>query len=165
MRAVTLLLLSALAACGQSAEEKRAADDADVAAVKDAQNRMPPLLPVKPEVLMDGDMARIDASGPGCIVLMGQGPAVPVLVTVGSFGWLKLDGTILKIAGDSGSDRGPADTWTHYTGKQTSVRIRFESGDSAPTSAPGEDHVVTLTMRDAYDRVIYRGQGMQTCSE
>lgn len=165
MRAVLLLLLPALAACGQSAEEKRAADEADVAAVEAAQKRMPPLAPMRPQMLLEEDIARIDAAGPGCVLRIGEGLSPPVLITVGSFGWLKLDDEIVKVAGDSGSERGPAQTWTRYSGKQATLRIGFNDGDIAPSGAPGEGHAVTLTMRDAYDRVVYRGQGMQTCSE
>lgn len=165
MRAGLLLLLPALAACGQSAEEKRAADDADVAAVKAAQKRMPPLAPIRPEVLLEEDVARIDAAGPGCILRMGEGLSPPVLITIGSFGWLKLDGEIVKVAGDSGSERGPAQTWTHYTGKQATLRIGFEDGEVQPTGASAEGRAASLTVRDSYDRVIYRGHGIQTCSE
>lgn len=165
MRAGLLLLLPALAACGQSAEEKRAADDADVAAVEAAQKRMPPLEPVRPQVLLEGDIARIDAVGPGCILRIGEGLSPPVLITVGSFGWLKLEDEIVKMAGDSGSERGPAQTWTHYTGRQATLRIGFEDGEIQPTGAATEGRAAILTMRDSYGRVIYRGRGIQTCSD
>lgn len=165
MRFLVPVAALALAACGQSAEERRAADDADVAAVKAVQNRLPPLAPIKPEVLMDEDISRIDASGPGCMLRIGEGLAPAVLVTVGSYGWIKLDGEVIKLAGDSGSERGPADTWTRYAGKKATLRIDSADGDIPATEAPGRSRAVTLTLRDAYDRVIYRGEGTQTCSD
>ena len=164
MRWMVSLLLLALAACGPSAEQRRAADEADVEAVKAAQNRLPPLEPVQPDPLMQEDIARIDASGPGCMVRLGEGRAPPIFVTVGSFGWLKLDGAMIKVAGDSGSERGPADTWTRYTGKQATLRLEYARGDVPPTGLEERSRVVIVTMRDPYDRVIYRGQGVQTCA-
>jgi hypothetical protein len=164
MRAAIVLCLFALVACGKSAEDRRAEDAADVAAVEAAQNRMPPLNPVKPEPMLDADIARIDATGPGCMLRAGQGLVPPVLVTVGSFGWLKIDGTMLKVAGDSGSDRAPSDTWTHYTGKQVTLRIEYPGASAAATSAEDSSRPATLTLRDAWDRVVYRGEGTQSCS-
>ena len=164
MRWMTSSLLLALTACGQSAEQRRAADEADIEAVKAAQNRLPPLQPMKPDPLMQEDIARIDASGPGCMVRLGEGLAPPVLVTVGSFGWVKLDGAIIKVAGDSGSEHGPVDTWTRFTGKQVTLRLEYPSGPVPQAGQESQSHPVTLTMRDPYDRVIYRGQGTQTCS-
>lgn len=164
MRWIASSLLLLLAACGQSAEERKAADEADVEAVKAAQNRLPPLEPTKPEPLMQEDIARVDASGPGCMVRLGEGMAPPIFVTVGSFGWLKLDGAIIKVAGDSGSERGPADTWTRYTGKYATLRLEYPGGDVVATEDETSSHAVIVTMRDPYDRVIYRGEGMQTCS-
>lgn len=164
MRWIASTLLLALAACGQSAEERKAADEADVEAVKAAQNRLPPLEPARPEPLMQEDIARVDASGPGCMVRLGEGMTPPVLVTVGSFGWLKLDGAIIKVAGDSGSERGPNETWTRYTGKYATLRLEFPDGDLPATGLETRTHPVILTMRDPYDRVVYRGQGTQTCS-
>lgn len=164
MRWMVSVLLLALAACGQSAEQRRAADEADVEAVKAAQNRLPPLEPIQPEPLMQEDVARIDASGPGCMVRLGEGMAPPIFVTVGSFGWFKLDGEMIKVAGDSGSEHGPAQTWTRYTGKQATLRLEYAPGDVSPSGLDERSRTVIVTMRDPYDRVIYRGQGVQTCS-
>lgn len=164
MRWIVPSLLLALAACGQSAEQRKAADEADVEAVKAAQNRLPPLEPAQPEPLMQEDIARIDASGPGCMVRLGEGLAPPIFVTVGSFGWVKLDGEMIKVAGDTGSEHGPADTWTRYTGKQATLRLEYRSGDVSQAGLAERSNRVTVTMRDPYDRVIYRGQGVQTCS-
>ena len=164
MRWMTSPLLLVVAACGPNADQRKAADEADVEAVEAAQNRLPLLQPMKPEPLMQEDIARVDATGPGCMVRLGEGLAPPVLVTVGSFGWLKLGGAIVKVASDSGSERGPADTWTRYTGKQATLRIEYAPGDIQASGLENSSHLVIITMRDAYDRVIYRGQGLQTCS-
>ncbi len=164
MRTIVVVMLLALAACGEDPQAKRAADAADVAAVKAVQNRMPPLAPIQPEPLLAADVARIDATGPGCVVRLGEGLAPPVLVAVGSFGWVKLDGMMLKVAGDSGSDRGPSDTWTRYSSKEATLRVEYPGATAVPTGKAGASSPVTLTMRDAWDRVVYRGEGIQTCS-
>ena len=83
---------------------------------------------------------------------------------MGSFGWVKLDGAIIKVAGDSGSEHGPVDTWTRFTGKQVTLRLEYPSGPVPQAGQESQSHPLTLTMRDPYDRVIYRGQGTQTCS-
>ncbi len=165
MRWIVPFMLLALGACGQSAEQRRAADEADIEAVKAAQNRLPPLAPAQPEPLMQDDIARIDASGPGCMVRLGEGLSPPIFFTVGSFGWFKVDGAMIKVAGDSGSEHGPADTWTRYTGKQATLRLEYAGGGVPATGLEARSHAVIVTMRDPYDRVIYRGQGIQTCSD
>lgn len=164
MRRLAAVLLLLPAACGPSESERRAQDQAAVAAVKAAQNRLPPLVPLKPESLLDEDIARVDASGPGCLVRLGEGLAPPVLVTVGSFGWLKLDGAIVKLAGDSGSERGPVDTWTNFTGKIVTLRLGYPGGGAKAGDPAAASRAVTLTLRDPYGRVVYRGAGMQSCS-
>lgn len=163
MRVAIILGCLVVAACGPTEEERRADDAADVAAVNAAQNRLPPVVPVRPELLIGGDMERIDASGPGCTITIGDTLGPPVFVAVGSYGWIKLDGLMIKFAGDTGSERGPEKTWTRYTGRERTLRI--EDADAMPLST-GEgagDSDVVLTMRDAWDRVVYRGNGWRTC--
>jgi hypothetical protein len=72
---------------------------------------------------------------------------------------------MIKVAGDSGSEHGPADTWTRYTGKQATLRLEYAGGGVPATGLEARSHAVIVTMRDPYDRVIYRGQGIQTCSD
>ena len=128
----------ALAACGPSAEQQRKSDDRDVAAVEAAQNRLPPTKAVALQFLAPADQARMDGAGGRCAY--GNGGAQqtdPVLVTMGSFGWIKVRGELTKLAADSGSEPGPVRTWTHYTGQEITLRVLPDESSAAPNdSAP-----------------------------
>lgn len=71
---------------------------------------------------------------------------------------------MIKVAGDSGSEHGPADIWIRYTGNQASLRLEYASGDVPATGIGERSQTVIVTMRDPYDPVVYRGEGGQTCS-
>lgn len=159
-----ILLLAALSACEKNAEQRKAEDAAAIAVVNAAQNRLPPLKMVTPEPLQEADLARIDASGPGCLFGNADGTAPPLLMMVGSFGWIKIEGEVIRLAGDSGSAATPARTWSHYSGKAFTLRIEPIDAAAAATGDPGRSYPANLVVRDAYDRVVYRVAGLQDCT-
>lgn len=157
----SLVLLALLSACGQSKEGRARDDAAAIAAVKAAQNQLPPIRLIVPEALLPDDLGRIDASGGRCSLVLPSG-AAPVLVTMGSYGWIKLDSELIKLAADIGSDHGPVRTWSHYVGKQITLRVEPADTDTAPGSGPVR-HRVKLVVRDAWDRIVFAADGAQAC--
>ena len=165
MRAALLILVLALTACGKSDEQRKEEDKRDVAAVEAAQNRLPPIEPVALESLLPEDRGRIDAVGGRCSYALAQPHRTdPLLVTVGSFGWIKIGGALTKLAADTGSDPGPARTWTQYTGLEISLRILPAGSSDAPAESAAMRRPVRVIVRDAWDRVLLTENLVQACT-
>ncbi len=168
MRKLTLIAVFLLAACGKNPAEQLREDDQAVAAVNAAQNRLPPVQPFVPEFLSSEDMARMDGAGGRCSYHFPgpHGRSNFVLVTMGSFGWIKNDSELIKLAADTGSAGAPARTWTHYTGRNLTLRIDNPrpSMHAPPNSHALVEDLVTLTVRDQYDRAIFREELAQDCT-
>ena len=165
MRTTLLILVLTLTACGKSDEQRKEEDKKDVAMVEAAQNRLPPIKPVALGSLLPEDRGRIDAVGGRCSFAF----AVPdrsdlILVTMGSFGWIKLGGALTKLAADTGSDPGPARTWTHYTGLEISLRILPAGSSDAPAGSAAMRRPVRVIVRDALDRVLLTENLVQSCT-
>ena len=165
MRAALLILPLALAACAKSDIEQQKEDEAAVAAVEAAQNRLPPIKPVALQSLLAGDRGRMDGGSGRC----SYGFAVPqrsdpIFVTMGSFGWIKVAGVLIKLAGDVGSEPGPARTWTHYTGLDMTLRILPGDSSVAPRASNGADRPVRLVVRDVWDREVLTENLVQACT-
>lgn len=170
MRGVLVLALAlALSACGQNAERKRQEDERAIAAVEAAQRQMPPLKTVTLQDLSADDRSRIDGEGGRCrYAAAGAAPDVIHLVTMGSYGWLRIDsGEMMQLAADTGSTPSPARTWSRYTGKQLTLRIEPARTEGLPPAAPdpGVEFTgpVTITVRDAWDRIVASGAFTQDC--
>lgn len=93
-----------------------------------------------------------------------DGHAIPQLVTMGSYGWIKLDGELIRLAADTSSQPGYGKTWSRYTGKQLTLRIEPTESRAAPVTANGVHRLVRLTVRDAWQRVIYEKSVWQACA-
>jgi hypothetical protein len=158
--AIAIMMLLALGACGENPERKRAADEADIAAVEAAQGRLPPLQALEPELLETEDLGRMDIGGAGCTIRLERDPARPLFVAAKALGWMKRDGELIKLAADTGSTQSPGLTWSRYTGRELTVRIESIQLSASPDMAP-----VTVTIRDAYDRVIFRAAATRQCRQ
>jgi hypothetical protein len=164
IRSALPALALTLAACGQSAEQQRKDDDRDVAAVEAAQNRLPPTEAVALQFLLPADQARMDGVGGRCIYSNGETSRTdPVLVTMGSFGWIKVKGELIKLAADSSSDPGPVRTWTRYTGRENTLRILPAESRVAPSDSARTRQQVRLVVRDAWDREVSAATLLQDC--
>ena len=154
----------ALAACGPNAEQQRKDDDKDVAAVEAAQHRLPPTEAVALQLLLPEDQARMDGVGGRCAFSNREAAQTdPVLVTMGSFGWIKVKGELIKLAADSGSEPGPVRTWTRYTGRENTLRILPAETRTAPSDSIRTRQLVRLVMRDAWDREVSAADLVQDC--
>lgn len=165
IREAVLILALMLGACGQSPEEMAREDEAAVAAVKAAQNRIPPPSALSPEQFGPDDFARMDDHGASCAFYLGSVPdARAVLMARPSYGWIKLEGDLLKLVSDSGSDAGPLGTWTRYAGKDISIRIEHKRADRVASEAPRQEAPAQLMVRDRWDRVVFAAAGSLRCA-
>jgi hypothetical protein len=165
MRKLTLIAVLLVAGCGKDPVQQRREDDQAVAAVNAAQNRLPPPKPFRPEPLTVEDLARMDDVGARCILPADPaGPAIPQLVTMGSYGWIKLDGELIRLVADTAGQPGNNRTWSRYTGKELTLRIEPAEARAAPITANGVHRRVRLTVRDAWQRVIFETTVWQACS-
>lgn len=178
MRHALLIPFLALAACGPSAEERAARDAADVAAVKAIENAPAPYKAVNVSALGREELGRIDLAGPHCLFRQsGQVLQDPALVFDRRMGWLKVDDALVKVASDSGSEKIRTAAYTHYIGKQVTLRIVPQPG-ATPATVPSEgadasgagsadkdlSFPARLTVRDPYDRVVWEREGEVVCA-
>ena len=164
MRATLLMLVLALTGCGKSDEQREKEDARDVAMVKAVQNRLPPIELVVLQSLLPADRGRIDAVGGRCSYALAKPEATdPVAVTVGSFGWIKITDELLKLAADTGSEAGPAQTWTHYTGREISLRFLPGEASGAQANSAAMRRSIRMVVRDSWDRVILTENLVQAC--
>ncbi|MET0251270.1 MAG: hypothetical protein ABW203_03745 [Novosphingobium sp.] len=144
-----------------SLAEKSAADARAVAQVEAVQAEKPPPQPIAPQPIVFADIDRHDLYGAGCAFAPG-GNMGAVLLTRESGGYLKLGEALIRLAADPGSGELPLGTRTHYTGKAFSVDLARTSPAAEASNGnlrwPGR-----LTVRDPYDRVIYRSEGSVQC--
>lgn len=165
MRKLTLIAVLLVGACGKDPVQQRREDDQAVAAVNAAQNRLPPLKPLRLQQLTSEDLGRMDDVGSRCTLPADPtGPAIPQIVTMGSYGWIKLDGELIRLAADTSSQPGYGKTWSRYTGKELTLRIEPAESPAAPATAKDVHRLVRLTVRDAWQRVIYETSAWQACT-
>ncbi|MFO1256278.1 MAG: hypothetical protein U1E37_11530 [Sphingomonadaceae bacterium] len=149
-----------------SKEEQARRDAADIAAVKAAQNQLPPLVPANPEPLSPADLARLDAPGGVCSFVASTSARAEILLASDAhFAWIRLDGGLVKLASDPGSAPGPAGSWTHYVGKEQTLRIEGRGNAGVPPSATAGAWPSRITLRDPHDRVVFSSDGTLGCRQ
>jgi hypothetical protein len=157
-----LLALLLVAACnkGPTPEEQAAADARDVAMVEAANDAPPPLEQLTPDPILYPDIERYDLFGEACNYAPGTSLGVRVIAREAD-AFLKLDGEVVRLAADPGSRELPMHSRTLYSGKDYSLRLAL-NGDGATPTEPG-DYEGSVTLRDAYGRVVYEGTGLAQC--
>ena len=165
MRQVLVLAGAALllAGCGNEAspEERAAADDRDVAMVEAANKAAPPVQLVTPEPILLPDIERYDLLGEACSYAPGTSLGARVIAREAD-AFMKIDGEIERFAADPGSRELPMHTRSVYNSKGYSLVLALEEGtgeDEQQTSYEG-----SVTLRDAYGRIVYEGVGEAQCA-
>ena len=159
------LIGAALAGC--SDKQDRARQDAqDVAAVKRLQNQLPPIEPIAPEPMHATDLAQIDAPEGVCAFVPGTASKPDALLLVDThFAWIKLDNGIVRLTSDTGSSPGPLQSWTHYVGKDFTLRIEAKSSTGSPALDGDGRWLARLSVRDPDDRVVFSSDGELSCAK
>ena len=161
MRAAILALTLLAAACGPSPEDKAREDAAAIAAVNAAQNRLPPIKTLSLEQFTPGDFARMDDTGASC-AFYAESRAVGMARP--SYGWIKLEGELIRLVSDSGSTAGPLGTWTRYTGRALSLRIEPVGAAIADSAQPQQTGPAQLVVTDSWDRAVFAVAGSMRCA-
>jgi len=162
MRRFWLLALALLAGCdnGSTAEEQELSDARDVAMVEAANDAKPPVKEVTPEPLLMPDIERYDLFGEACNYAPGTSLGTRVIAREAD-AFVKIDGEVERLAADPGARELPMHTRTLYSGKSYSLRLAL-NGDGAEPNGSG-DYEGSVTLRDAYGRVVYEGTGLAQC--
>lgn len=163
MRSFPVLTL-ALAASGCGDEPEPSASEAAraVAMVERAQERHPPVEPMKPQAVTRADIGKAEFFGAGC-GFAPDGQKEAVLYTGEARGLIKLEGELVVLAADSGSAEFPYGTREAYTGRSFELRLIKAPGEGAPASEESVWWPSQLTVLDQWDRVLYRASGSLEC--
>ena len=171
-----------LAGCGDdlSPEEQAAADERDVAMVEDANKAMPPVRLVTPEPILLPDIERYDLLGEACSYAPGTSLGARVIAREAD-AFMKIDGDIERFAADPGARELPMHTRSVYNSKDYSLVLALkDSGVEAAGESEGAgegkgeggaattdgrlNYEGSVTVHDAYGRVVYEGVGLAQCN-
>jgi len=163
MRRIWAIGILLLASCdnGPTPEEQAAADARDVALVEAANEVMPPLKEVTPDPILAGDIERFDLFGEACNYAPGTSLGTRVVARP-SDAFLKIEGSVVRLAADAGSRELPMNTRTLYSGKEYALRLTL-SGEGEAAADGSTNYEGSVTLRDEYGRVIYEGTGLAQC--
>jgi len=163
MMRLILAALIFLGGCGEkvSREEQKRRDAQDVAAVEAMQKIAPPIKPLTLQAISAEEITAKNLGGEGCS--FGPDSAHPLALALVGRAMIKFDDHIELLLSDSGGTKLAAGAWEHYVGKEYTLTLKrvegkAEAGVALSTEFPGE-----LTVRDAWDRIVYSGQGTLNC--
>ncbi len=163
LRVMGLVAVLGLSGCGSTApsEEQKRRDAADVAAVEAIQKIAPPIKLLQLQAITADEITTKNLGGEGCS--FGPDSAHPLALALVGRAMIKFDDRIELLLSDSGGTKLVAGAWEHYLGKEYSLTVKRAGGKetagvAASTEFPGE-----LTIRDAWDRIVYSGQGTLNC--
>lgn len=165
-RCVFIAVALLVAGCGseRGPEEKARSDAADVAMVRAAQDRHPPVQPIAPEPITVGDMARNGFLDSGCsFVPSGPPDTRPVLLTSQKTAVLKLDGKLIILAADSASAGLPNETRAEYAGRTHALRLVKDSGTGYPSTKVSGHWLGSLIITDRFERPVFNAGGTLDC--
>lgn len=153
----------ALAACGaeRSPEEQRIADEADIAAVEAAQEAIPEPISLQP--IRYPDIERNKLFGMGCSFAPDGGGLGAVALAQPKAGYLKVDGTIVRLAADIGSKEQAYGARTQYDGTAFSFDFVLNEESGVQSGMETNKYKAQLVVRDSSDLVVYKADGIAQC--
>ncbi len=163
MRKPLPLLLLACTACGNNVDEGEQAllDRQAVAAVEAANAIEPALVEVVPDPILYPDIERHDLYGASCAYAPGTSLGARVIAREVD-AYMKIDGEMVRFAADPGSRELAYGTRSLYNGREYSLRLELhDEGEQSGIETMAYEGTVSL--RDRYDRVVYRGSGTTQC--
>ena len=164
MRRLVLFIPILLAGCGEpepSAAERAAQDEADIAAVKDAQVVRP--TPVAPDPIRYPDIERHQLYGAACAFVPEGGGLAPVALAMERAGYMKIDGEIERFAPDPGSAQLPLNARGKYDGRDFSFLLDIAEGEGRRSGSETISYDARLILRNGQDQVLYEASGLAQC--
>jgi len=163
MRLAFAAVLVLLGGCSKGApsEEQKRRDAADVAAVEAIQKIPPPIKPLQLQVIGAEEIQAKNLGGEGCS--FGPDSAHPLALVLVGRAMIKSDDKIELLLSDSGGTKLAAGAWEHYVGKELTLTVKRIGGKESRGVALSTEFSGELTVRDAWDRVVYSGQGVLNC--
>ncbi len=159
-RCTWAVLLTATAACQQqdSASEAPEVSDAEaVAAVKAAQNREPPIVPIILEPIQQADKDRYNLNDLGCDFTREIDGGAPIALTNDGRAMVKVEGEMIPLAADVGGTPLGTRAWQHYTGKRFAMTLKPLAGDALPA-------IGQMELRDPWGRIVFGATGRIACA-
>lgn len=165
-----------LAGCGQelSPEEQAVRDERDIAMVERANEAGPPVREISPDPILLPDVERYDLFGHACNYAPGTSLGTRVIARDAD-AWMKINGDMVRFAADSGSRELPGKTRSLYSAKEYALQLALsekkgtrQAAPAAEDAFPAEttettDYEGSVTLRDAWGRVVYEGSGLAQC--
>ncbi|GAA0278665.1 hypothetical protein GCM10009127_19590 [Alteraurantiacibacter aestuarii] len=163
MKKIIMIAALGCVACGHetSVEQQDMLDQQAVEMVEQANNVSPPLEEVTPEPILYPDIERYDIYGASCAYAPGTSLGARVIARQAD-AFMKVDGEILRFAADPGARELPYGTRSLYNGREYSLRLEIAGGGDV-SGEETVDYEGTISLRDRWDRVVYRGSGTAQC--
>ncbi|MBC2652632.1 hypothetical protein H7F50_01945 [Novosphingobium flavum] len=155
-----------LTACHPAADPARQArDDARaIAMVEAAQKVHPPPVALSPEPLAERNPATDRFGGPACRFASASQPGTPpILLANGRRALVKVAGRVMILAADVGSAELVPSLRAHYVGKSHSITLARAAGDGTALGVESLAWPAVLTIRDAWDQIVFTAPGMLRC--
>ena len=154
------LALLTLAACSNKPKE---GDEQAIAQVEAAQNSKPPAKMIDPQPIGYFDIRDNKLIAAGCNFVADGGGMGATALAQGERAMIKLDGHIVVLAADKGSTKLPQEAWSHYSGKEFSLKLTRIEGGKHVVNGVVEMFDAQLTVTDPYDQVVYNSKGNAQC--
>ncbi|BEV00810.1 hypothetical protein [Novosphingobium olei] len=159
-RLIMPFALLALAACSSKPKES---DEQAIAQVQAAQDAKPPARMIDPQPIGYFEIRDNKLIAAGCNFVADGGGMGATALAQGERAAIKLDGHIVVLAADKGSARLPQEAWSHYSGKEYSLRLTRIDGGKHVVNGAVEMFDAQLTVTDPYDQVVYNSKGTAQC--
>lgn len=155
------LLLAACAGDEPTAAERNAQEEADIAAVEQAQEIPPQPITLQP--IGYPDIEKHNLFGAGCaFAAQGGGLGALALATDGA-AHIKVGGAIERLAPDPGSPELPLGARGKYDGKRYSILLDIAEGEGEQEGIETVNFPARLVVRNERDQVVYEASGISQC--
>lgn len=143
-----------------SAEDRQRMEEADIAAVKAAQE-VPPA-PVTPEKILYPDIERYELYGAGCN-FAPEGSMAAIALAQSARGFMKIDGDIVAFAPDAGSGDLPLGAKGKYTAGEWSFMLDLAAAEGEQDGSETVNFPARFVLRNQRDQIVYQAGGIAQC--